>query len=150
MNKNYMDLAFHYANLAFKFGEVPIGCVIVKENKVISYGFNSKEKYNCVINHAEIIAIKSASEKLKNWRLDDCDLYVTLDPCPMCASAIKQARIKNVYSALNNSDDNNLAIIKEIFDKNDKINASVKFFSNLDQNRSKNLLNKFFKSQRNK
>ena len=150
MNKEFMDLAFHYADLAFKSGEVPSGCVIVKENEVISFGFNSKEQHNSIFNHAEIIAIKRASKKLNNWRLDGCDLYVTLDPCPMCASAIKQSRIKNVYSALNNSDSNNLAIINEIFEKNDKVNSFVNFFSNLDQERSKTLLNKFFQLQRNK
>lgn len=150
MNKDFMDLAFYYADLAFKAGEVPIGCIIVKDDEVISYGFNSKEQSNSVFNHAEIIAIKSASEKLNNWRLDGCDLYVTLDPCPMCASAIKQSRIKNVYSALNNSDSDNLEIINKIFEKNDNINAQVNFISNLDAIRSKNLLNTFFKLQRNK
>ena len=108
MNNKYMDLAFKYAEDAFKLDEVPIGAVIVKNDEVISYGFNTKEKDCCVMSHAEIIAIKRAEEVLGNWRLEDCDLYVTLDPCPMCASAIKQSRIKNVYSALNNSDINNL------------------------------------------
>ena len=82
------------------------------------------------MSHAEIIAIKRAEEVLGNWRLEDCDLYVTLDPCPMCASAIKQSRIRNVYSALNNSDINNLELIEKIF-STDSVNSSVNFITNL-------------------
>ena len=95
-----------------------------------------------------MIAIEEASKNLNNWRLDDCDIYITLDPCPMCASAIKQARIKNVYSALNNTDDSYLEIINKIF-VGDNTNPSVNFISNLDVDKSKNLLNSFFKKQRN-
>ena len=148
MNRNFLDLAFEYANKAFNNNEVPIGAIIVKNNEIIGCGYNSKEENNSVLKHAELIAIEEASRNLNNWRLENCDIYVTLDPCPMCASAIKQARIKNVYSALNNSDDNNLEIINKIFEC-DKTNPSVNFISNLDVNKSKNLLNSFFKKQRN-
>ena len=149
MNKKYMDLAFKYAEEAFKLNEVPIGAVIVKNDEVISFGFNTKEKDCCVMSHAEIIAIKRAEEVLGNWRLEDCDLYVTLDPCPMCASAIKQSRIKNVYSALNNSDINNLELIEKIF-STDSINSSVNFVTNCEIKYSQDLLKKFFEKQRNK
>lgn len=149
MNKKYMDLAFKYAEEAFKLDEVPIGAVIVRNNQVISYGFNTKEKDCCVMSHAEIIAIKRAEEVLGNWRLEDCDLYVTLDPCPMCASAIKQSRIKNVYSALNNSDINNLDLIKKIF-STDSVNSSINFITNCETKYSQDLLKKFFEKQRNK
>ena len=149
MNNDFMDLAFSYAELAYKNDEVPVGAVIVKDKKVISYGFNQKEKNNSVLEHAELIAISNASKVLNNWRLDDCDIYVTLDPCPMCASAIKQSRIKNVYSALNNADFNNLSLILEIF-STDRVNSSVNFVSNLDIERSKRILSDFFKKQRNK
>ena len=148
MKREYLDLAFQYAKEAFNHNEVPIGAIIVKNDEVISYGFNSKESNCSVLEHAELIAIREAEKKLNNWRLDDCDMYVTLDPCPMCASAIKQARISNVYSALNNSDKNNELLIKNIFVK-DLINPSVHFESNLDPEQSKNLLNSFFKKQRN-
>lgn len=148
MKKEFMDLAFEYAEKAFENNEVPIGAVIVKNGDVISYGYNSKEGKQSVLEHAELIAIKEAEEKLHNWRLDDCEMYVTLDPCPMCASAIKQSRIKTVYSALNNLDDNNELIIKKIFET-DRVNPSVSFKSNYDSERSKNLLNAFFKKQRN-
>ncbi|MBQ8534268.1 MAG: nucleoside deaminase [Bacilli bacterium] len=149
MNKKYMDLAFEYAEKAFELDEVPVGAVIVKDNEVISYGFNSKEKNCCVMAHAEIIAIKKAEEILGNWRLDNCDMYVTLDPCPMCASAIKQSRIKNVYSALNNSDTNNSMILEKIF-STDSVNSSVNFITNCETKYSQELLKKFFEKQRNK
>lgn len=149
MNKDFLDLAFFYAEKAYSANEVPIGAVIVKNNEVISYGFNKKEESNSVLAHAELIAIAEASKKLNNWRLEECDIYVTLDPCPMCASAIKQARIKNVYSALNNADSNNLPLILDIF-STDKVNSSVNFVSNLDSERSKILLSNFFKKQREK
>ena len=148
MNQKYLDLAFKYAEMAFNNNEVPIGAVIVKDDEIIGFGYNSKESNNSVLKHAELIAIEKASKYLNNWRLENCDIYVTLDPCPMCASAIKQSRIKNVYSALNNADENNLDIIKNIL-KKDKVNPSVNFITNLDTEKSKNLLNSFFKKQRN-
>lgn len=148
MNNIYMDLAFDEAMKAYDIGEVPIGAVIVHNNEVIAKSFNTKEVDNCCISHAEIKVIKQASKTLHNWRLEECDIYVTLDPCPMCASAIKQARINNVFSACSNSDPNNEIIINSIF-KSDNVNPTVNFFSNIDPQRSKDLLSKFFKKQRN-
>ena len=147
MNSNFFDKAFKCAEKALKCDEVPVGCVIVKDNEIISTGYNKKESTNKVISHAEIIAITKAEKKLNNWRLDECDIYVTLDPCPMCASAIKQARIKNVYSALSNSDERNYFIISEIFNA-DNCNAKVNFETNLYCEKSKKLLNSFFKNKR--
>ena len=144
-----MDEAFRLAELAYKSGEVPIGAVIVKNDKIIASGFNFKENNHSVLDHAEIIAIKAAEQYLKNWRLDDCDIYVTLDPCPMCASAIKQSRIKNVYSALENSDKNNSKILSDIF-TSDYVNPSVHFISNIDTEHSKKLLSLFFQNRREK
>ena len=149
MNLEYMDLAFKYAQKAFDNNEVPIGAVIVKNNEVLAVAYNKKEENNCCLEHAELLVIKEASKKLHNWRLDDCDLYVTLDPCPMCASAIKQARINNVYSALSNSDSNNSKIIHLIFDKVDKTNNSVNFVSDLAVDKSKKMLSDFFDLKRN-
>lgn len=147
MNIKFMDEAFKQAQIAYDIGEVPVGVIIVKNNKIIARTHNMKEYDNCCLSHAELIAIKSASKILNNWRLCDCDIYVTLDPCPMCASAIKQSRIKNVYSAGNNSDVNNLKIIKSIFES-DSTNPSVNFISNIDKNRTEKLLNDFFIKQR--
>ena len=92
-----MLLALKEAKKAEEIDEVPIGCMIVKDDKVIARGHNVRETSKKAIGHAEIIAINKANKKLGAWRLDECDIYVTLEPCLMCAGAIIQARIKNVY-----------------------------------------------------
>lgn len=85
-------------NEAKKSGlDVPVGAVVVKNGDVIATAYNERELDNDVTSHAEILAIRKAEQVLGNWRLDDCDLYVTLEPCPMCGWAILQSRIKNVY-----------------------------------------------------
>ena len=93
----FMRLALKEAEKAALIDEVPIGCVIVKNKKVISHGHNLREKTNDVTSHAEIVAIRKASKKLNDWQLVDCDLYVTIEPCVMCMGAIIQSHIKNVY-----------------------------------------------------
>ena len=148
MNLIYMEEAFNSAKVAYNLDEVPIGAVIVKNNVIIGRGYNKKEKNMSVIAHAEIIAIEGAAKYLNNWRLDGCDIYVTLDPCPMCASAIKQSRIRNVYSACNNSFINNEKILKLIFES-DNTNPSVNYVSNLNVEKSQKMMNSFFKKQRN-
>ena len=95
--EKYMRLALKEAHKAELIDEVPIGCVIVKDNKVISRGYNKRETKKDVTSHAEIEAIRKASKKLKDWQLVDCDLYVTIEPCIMCTGAIIQSRIRNVY-----------------------------------------------------
>ena len=92
-----MSLALKEAQKALLEDETPIGCVIVKDDKVIARGHNKRETKNLVTSHAEIEAITKANKKLKSWRLVDCDLYVTVEPCIMCAGAIIQSRIRNVY-----------------------------------------------------
>ncbi|MGV3488569.1 MAG: tRNA adenosine(34) deaminase TadA [Tuberibacillus sp.] len=92
----YMSLALAEADKAEALGEVPIGAVIVKDDEVIASAFNLRETEQQPIAHAELLAIEKASKRLGTWRLTDCDLYVTLEPCPMCAGAILQARIRTV------------------------------------------------------
>lgn len=92
----FMKEAIRQAKKAAKLGEVPIGCVIVKDDKVIARGYNRRNTDHSTLSHAEITAIKKASNKLKDWRLSDCTLYVTLEPCQMCAGAIVQARLPRV------------------------------------------------------
>jgi tRNA(adenine34) deaminase len=89
----FMRCALQEAQKAYQKGEAPIGAVIVKEGKIIAKGHNLREKNNDPTAHAEVIAIKKAAKKLRSWRLVDCDLYVTLEPCAMCAGAIIQARV---------------------------------------------------------
>ena len=95
-NERYMAEALKQAKKAAMIEEVPIGCVIVHENKIIARGYNRRNKDASTLAHAEIIAIKKASKKLGDWRLEECTMYVTLEPCPMCAGAIVQARIPKV------------------------------------------------------
>lgn len=92
----FMEEAIKQANIALKKEEVPIGAVIVKNGKIISKGYNKREKEKNALMHAEIEAINKACKKLKDWRLEDCEIYVTLEPCPMCAGAIVNSRIKKV------------------------------------------------------
>lgn len=94
---NYFEIALKEAEKAYKINEVPVGCVIVYNNKIIAKAHNLKIKKIDVTSHAEIIAIRRASKKIKDWRLNKCDLYVTLEPCPMCMEVIKQSRIEQVY-----------------------------------------------------
>ena len=92
----YMKMALKEAKKAYKLGEVPIGCVIVYKDEIIGKGYNRRNTDKNTLSHAEITAIKKASKVLGDWRLEDCTLYVTLEPCQMCAGAIVQARIKRV------------------------------------------------------
>jgi tRNA(adenine34) deaminase len=97
MNKEHMLLALELAKKAYKRGEVPVGAVIVKDNHVIAAAHNRNRKRRDPTRHAEIIAIEKASRRLKKERLNDCDLYVTKEPCAMCAGAIVHARIRTVF-----------------------------------------------------
>lgn len=95
-NEKWMKEAIKQAKKAAQKDEVPIGCVIVKDDQIIARAYNKREMKQCSTAHAEILAIEKACNKLGSWRLEDCDLYVTLEPCPMCSGAIIQSRIRNV------------------------------------------------------
>ena len=95
-DERYMKEAVRQAKKASALGEVPIGCVIVYEDKIIARGYNRRMVDQNVLSHAEIIAIRKACKKMGDWRLENCTLYVTLEPCPMCAGAIVQARVPQV------------------------------------------------------
>ena len=105
IHESWMNLALIEARKAFRNKEIPIGAIIVKDNKVIGKGYNQVELLKDATAHAEMIAITSASNTLNDWRLNECDIYVTLEPCAMCAGAIIKSRIKNIFfGAYNNSD----------------------------------------------
>ncbi len=95
-DEKYMKQAIKLAHKAYDNGDVPIGCVIVHEGKVIARGYNRRNKDGQVLAHAELMAIRKASKVLGDWRLEECTMYVTLEPCQMCAGAIVQARIPKV------------------------------------------------------
>lgn len=96
-NEDFMRLAIKEAEKSIKYGDVPVGAIVVKNKKVIAKGYNKRNKTNNTLMHAELIAIGKACKRLKDWRLEGCDIYVTLEPCPMCAGAIAQARFDNLY-----------------------------------------------------
>lgn len=97
MEEKFMNEALKEAKKAYEKLEIPVGAVIVKNGKIISRAHNLKETKQTATAHAEILAIQKANKKLKNWRLIDCDMYVTLEPCSMCMGAIISSRIKNIY-----------------------------------------------------
>lgn len=97
IHERYMEQALKEAEKARKKGETPVGAVVVKDGIIIARGHNEKELKNDATLHAEISAIRQAGKRLGSWRLTDCDLYVTLEPCTMCAGAIIQARLRNLY-----------------------------------------------------
>lgn len=97
MNTEYMNLALKEAMKAYRKNEVPIGAIIVEDNKVIAKAYNKKNIKNFALFHAEILAIYKATKKLKTWNLSKCEMYVTLKPCGMCEKIIKESRIRNVY-----------------------------------------------------
>lgn len=97
MEEKWMKEALKEAKKAYEKEEIPVGAVIVKDNKIVARAHNLKELKQTSIAHAEMLAIQKANKKLQNWRLIDCDMYVTLEPCMMCMGAIISSRIKNIY-----------------------------------------------------
>lgn len=102
ISEKYMKEALKQAKKAYKLGEVPIGCVIVHQDQIIGRGYNRRNTDKSALSHAEITAIRKASRVIGDWRLEDCTLYVTLEPCQMCAGAIVQARIPNIVMGCRN------------------------------------------------
>lgn len=134
MNEKYIRTIINEAMKASKHSEVPIGAIIVKDNKIISKAHNKVEKKRNSTLHAEIIAISKASKKLRNWRLNDCEMYVTLEPCEMCKAAIELCRIKKVYFLLKQNKKSN--------------NKTLYVFLDKYKNESLKLLQQFFKKRR--
>ena len=144
-----MMLAYKEAIKAFEEDEVPVGCVIVKDGKVISKSHNRKEKNNCAIFHAEIECIKKATKKLNDWYLEGCDMYVTLEPCMMCTGAIINSRIENIYFGCKDSKGG--SVVSNIKIKRIKnINHYPNYKYGLMEEECGNLLKEFFKNKRKK
>ncbi|WP_195989592.1 nucleoside deaminase [Clostridium sp. D53t1_180928_C8] len=143
---NYMDIALEEAKKAYSKGEVPIGAVIVKDGEIIARAHNLKETMKSAIAHAEVLAIEEASKKVGDWRLNGSEMYVTLEPCSMCASAIAQARISKLHIGTFNKDMGACGTILNIFDY-DIFNSYV--ITNWCYNREcSELMSKFFYERR--
>ena len=135
MNK-YMEIALKEAKKSLKTNDIPVGAVIVQNNKIVAKGHNTREKQHLITRHAEINAIEKACRKLKTWHLDNCIIYVTLEPCKMCLEVIKQARIKQIIYAASQQKQPNIKEPTKIKLENVE-KASI-------------LLKTFFKNKRNK
>ena len=141
MNEKYMELALKEAKKAFRYDDVPVGCVIVKNNKVIAKAYNKKENKNDAIKHAEVEAISKACKKLNTWHLEDCTLYTTMEPCMMCSGAIIQSRIGHICYAVKN----------ESFGMSDSIknyNKNIIIENDILHDKSLDLIQSFFKKKR--
>ena len=145
----FMKLALKEAQKAYNELEIPVGAIIVKDGKVIARAYNEKEKKNDSTKHAEILAIQKASKKLKSWRLYDCDMYVTLEPCPMCAGAIIQARIKKLYIGTMDEKTGACGSVLNLLEDY-KFNHQVEVETGLLNNECEKILKDFFKDLRKK
>jgi len=147
MKIEFMQEAYKQALKAYKKDEVPIGCVIVKDDQIIAKAFNKKETKSLATAHAEIECINKASKVLKTWNLNGCDLYVTLEPCIMCAGAIINSRISNVYYSTYDYKGGAFGSNVDVRDIK-KLNHYPKAKSGMMQEESSTLLKQFFKNKR--
>ena len=146
-HEDFMCLALDEAIKARNLNEVPVGAIIIQDNKVIGSGYNTMIRDNSVTGHAELNAINEASRTLNNYRLLNCDIYITLEPCHMCAKAIVDARINNVYFSTLEPKTGSIMSVDNFFDKN-FLNHKVKYFFGLRQEESSKLLTDFFLERR--
>lgn len=146
-HEDFMKQAIVQAKKAYKNDEVPVGAVIVHNGKIIGKGYNKKEKKHCSIYHAEIVAIQNACKKIKDWRLSDCTMYVTMEPCCMCAGAIVNHRIKHVVFGVS---EQNFGACGSGIDllNNQTLNTKIVTDKGVCENECKQLLQDFFKQKR--
>lgn len=144
-----MKEALKEAKKAYEKKEIPVGAIIVKNNKIIARAYNIKEEKNDTTKHAEIIAIQKASKKLESWRLIDCEMYVTLEPCSMCAGAIIQSRIKKVYIGTMDAKTGACGSVLNLLEDY-PFNHKVEIETGIMQNECEKILKDFFKMLRKK
>jgi tRNA(adenine34) deaminase len=143
----FMYAALKEAERAFEADEVPVGAVVVHKNKIIGRGYNQVEKLNDATAHAEMIALTSASNHVKNWRLNECSIYVSLEPCIMCTGAMLSSRIDNLYYAASDSKFGACGSVHNLAE-NSKTNHIIKVFSGILAKESEDLLKSFFAKKR--
>ena len=143
---SYINLAINEGKKALNLGEIPVGAIILKDGKVIGKGYNLKESKKSVIAHAEIIAIEEACKFIGDWRLNGCEMYVTLEPCPMCAGAIVQSRISKLYIGTFNKDMGACGSVVDIV--NNKYLNSYLESNRLYNEECSKLMTEFFKVRR--
>lgn len=149
MDENYMREAIRQAKKAAKIGETPIGAVIVRDGEIISRGYNKRETKKNALLHAEIIAIDRACKKLGGWRLPGCELYVTLEPCPMCSGAIINSRIEKVYFGAYDKKAGCCGSAADLFVKG-MFNHTPEISGGIMEDECSSLLTEFFKELRKK
>jgi len=143
----FMELAYKQAVLALLADEVPIGCVIVKDGQIIGSGYNRRNGDKNALAHAEIIAINQACNTTGDWRLEDCTLFVTIEPCPMCAGAIVQARVSNVVFGARNKKAGCAGSILNLLD-HPGFNHTVNTVDGILENKCASLMQTYFKTLR--
>lgn len=143
----YMHAALKEAVLAFEKDEVPVGCVIVHEGQIIARAHNQIKMLKDPTAHAEMIAITQAAAYLENERLNTCDMYVTIEPCPMCAGAMVLGRIKNLYFAAKDPKSGAAGSVVNLL-QNNSLNHKVETESGILENESRSLIKEFFKNKR--
>ena len=148
MKEKFMRAALKQAKKAEKRDEVPVGCVIVKDGEIIGHGYNRRMTDRNTISHAEMNAILNASRKLDDWRLDDCEMYVTNEPCQMCAGAIVQARIKKVYIGCMNPKSGCAGSIMNLLQV-DEFNHQVEIETGVLEDECSAIMTTYFKELRN-
>lgn len=145
--EKYMKEALKEAKKAYNKLEIPVGAVIVKDGEIIARAHNQKETKFDTTKHAEILAIQKASKKLGAWRLNDCEMYVTLEPCSMCAGAIINSRIKKVYIGTSDEKTGAVGSVLNLFEDY-KFNHTVEFEKGILQEQCEKILKDFFKELR--
>lgn len=143
----YLDRAILLAEKAFQLGEVPVGCLIVENDKIVADGFNEKEKFSDPLRHAEIVALKKAAEFKGDWRLNNCILYTTMEPCIMCCGAILHYRIKKVFFCIRENKFGGVISKAQIFDIKG-LNHCVEYGYGYREPYLEKLLSDFFKLKR--
>ena len=139
--KKYVEKIIELAKIAYENDDIPVGAIVVRNNEIIGEGFNTRNRFKSVVGHAEIDAIETACKHIGDWRLDECEMYVTLAPCMMCTGAILESRIKKIYYLCDRTN--------VCFNSNEYVDIEKIELSNMTDEYTK-LLHLFFENKRNK